>query len=423
MIALFIFHVICMFAQFQYEQIVSIPDSFNLPTEKVEETIRQITLDGNGYERGLQHGRSLTKEINEIVAKWKDNAATKNQSADEVIKDFLEYAEFEHVIKQWTPGLWEEIRGIADGAGQSFQDILVLNLLDEFWVYKMAINMHHCSSLGVPAIGDRRSYIAQNMDIESYTQGHQILFRIARSAEHPEQLILSHPGLIALNGMNESGIGVVVNTLMQLKARHDGLPVAFVVRRIIASEDKDDILDFIKTVKHASGQNYMIGIKGEIVDFEASANSVIRFNPKNENGTVYHTNHPLVNDDIKDLFKKLKVKLFIWYYTLKGKDNSKIRLHAVKSRIKNNENIDIQTIKEVLRSKDNEAHPVCLPYSEDSGSFTFASTIMTLTRQPCLELTFDSPDKSAYKKVHFSKVKLDKTNSRQAKTEVDLDLK
>jgi isopenicillin-N N-acyltransferase like protein len=42
-------------------------------------------------------------------------------------------------------------------------------------------------------------------------------------------------------------------------------------------------------------QNYIIGIKGEVYDFEASCNKVVRFDPKNANGTVYQLGPGLVN--------------------------------------------------------------------------------------------------------------------------------
>ncbi|MFT6064541.1 MAG: hypothetical protein ACJAYY_000397 [Paraglaciecola sp.] len=42
---------------------------------------------------------------------------------------------------------------------------------------------------------------------------------------------------------------------MQLKASSSGLPVAFVIRNIINSTEKEEVLRFIKTVNHASGQN------------------------------------------------------------------------------------------------------------------------------------------------------------------------
>lgn len=211
-----------------------------------QQNIREVNFSGNGYELGLQHGTLLKKEIGEVVKKMKQNASTNlNKDAELVLNEFHAYANFNESIKKYTPDLYEEIRGIAEGSGQAFNDIMVLNLLDEFWVYINTIENHHCSGMGIPSVNGSTSYIAQNMDIEKYTDGYQILMRLERTTTRPEQLILTHPGLIALNGMNETGIGACMNTLMQLKASSSGLPVAFIVRRIINSTEKADILDFI----------------------------------------------------------------------------------------------------------------------------------------------------------------------------------
>ena len=360
--------------------------------------LREITLTGTGYELGLQHGSLLKKEIGEIVGKWKKNASDMmGRDANLVLAEFFQYAQFTAAIKKWTPDLYEEVRGIAEGSGQQLNDIMVFNLLDEFWVYQDNLSNHHCSGIGVPSLNGNSGYIAQNMDIESYTDGYQVLMRLTKTDKRPEQLILTHPGLLALNGMNETGIGACMNTLMQLKASNTGLPVAFIVRRILISTDKADLLQFIQSVPHASGQNYIIGIRGEVFDFEASANKVTRFDPKNANGTIYHTNHPLANDDVKDWFKKYDP-------TYKdaidpGKSNSHIRLTAVQKRVKNATSINDIIIKEALRSKDDQDNPVCR--APKNGGFTFGSVIMTLTDVPFLQVTAGPPDESEYKKVEF----------------------
>lgn len=362
--------------------------------------IREVTLTGSGYELGLQHGKVLKKEIDAIVKKMKQNTSdVLKKDAEEVLKEFFAYAQFTDAIQKYTPELYEEVRGIADGSGQRLNDILVLNLLDEFWVYLDLIEKHHCSGMGVPSVNGSTGYIAQNMDIENYTEGYQILMRLSRTATRPEQLILTHPGLIALNGLNETGIGACMNTLMQLNASPKGLPVAFIVRRILNSTDKDELLDFIQHTAHASGQNYIIGIRGEVYDFEASANKVVRFDPKNKNGTVYHTNHPLVNDDVKTWFAKSNPAL-----TEKPvNSNSYIRLQAVIKRIADGQNINDALIKETLRSKDDVNHPVCRSFTSGGGGFTFGSVIMTLTGTPYLQITAGSPDASEYKRFDFSK--------------------
>ncbi len=358
--------------------------------------IREVRLSGSGYALGLQHGKLLKKEIGELVVKMKKNTADNlHKEADQVIKDFIEYAQFTDDIKKYTPELYEEVKGIADGSEQAFNDIMVFNLLDEFWVYIDAISNHHCSGLGVPSVNGSKSYIAQNMDIESYTEGYQILIRLARTDKHPEQFILTHPGAIGFNGMNEAGIGACMNTLMQLKAAPKGLPVAFIVRRILNTTDKNDLLNFIQTVPHASGQNYIIGIKGEVYDFEASANKVVRFDPKNANGTVYHTNHPIVNDDVKEWAKRFDPTLA----TKPTNSNSYIRLAAVQNRVMASPTVNDVLIKETLRSKDDKENPVCR--APKNGGFTFASVIMTLTGTPYLQVTAGPPDASEYKRFDF----------------------
>jgi isopenicillin-N N-acyltransferase like protein len=399
------FHVIAAFTiclhltNQAFAQTSSLAERAVSESQSRRQPIREVTLSGTGYELGLQHGQIFKKEIGELITKFKEKTTSElGKDANEIMADFYQKTSFDAAIKQWTPAFYEEVRGIADGSGQPFKDVMVFSLLDEFWVYQDNINNHHCSGVGVPARDGRPGYIAQNMDIESYTDGYQVLLRIARNGDRPEQLILTHPGCIVLNGMNEAGIGACMNTLMQLKASTTGLPVAFIVRQILSSTDKDNLLDFIQKVPHASGQNYIIGIRGDVYDFEASANKVVRFDPKNENGTVYHTNHPLVNNDVKPWFKKFDP-------TMKEEEkpvesNSFVRLAAVQRRVAPIGPITDVTIKATLRSKDDEKYPVCV--TPNQWGMTFGSVIMTLTGKPFLQITSGPPDESEYKRVDFS---------------------
>ncbi|PWK17718.1 C45 family autoproteolytic acyltransferase/hydolase [Xanthomarina spongicola] len=369
--------------------------------QQANRDLQIITLSGSGYDLGLQHGKQLKEEIGDIISAWKKNTSNAlKKDADLVVAEFFEYANFDEAIKKWTPDLYEEVKGIADGSEQNFNDVFVLNLLDEFWVYLDNLYNHHCSSLGVPARNGNPGYISQNMDLENYTDGFQVLMRLKRIENRPEQLILTHPGLIALNGMNEDGIGVCVNTLMELNASASGLPVAFVVRRIINTTDKEDLLSFIQTVNHASGQNYILGIKGEVYDFEASANKVVRYNPLNENGTVYHTNHPIVNDDVKSWHNQFNPNLK--EKEKPKKTNSHLRFNAVETRMANSEEINDQQIMDALRSKDDKNNPVCRTNNNNGYGFTFASTIMTMSEKPYIQILAGPPDESDYIRVDFS---------------------
>lgn len=365
--------------------------------------LNEVSFSGNGYELGLQHGTKLKTQIAEIVSRWKENTSKNlKKDSDEVLKEFMKYGQFEASIKQWTPDLYEEIRGIADGSGQNLDHIMVLNLLDEFWVFLDNPDNHHCSDIGVPSINGKPAMVAQNMDIEGYTDGFQTVMRLKKTAKRPEQLILTHPGLVALNGLNEKGVGVVVNTIMQLNASATGLPVAFVIRKILSFTDKTEILNFIQSVPHASGQSYIIGVEGSVYNFEASAGKVIRFNPENENGTVYHTNHPVVNDNLKPWHGKYHPNMI--NDSLVAKSNSYIRFQSLVNGVKSKKVINEKTIMNVLRSKDDPSNPVCRKWDPRRG-FTFASTIMSLGKSPSLLITPGPPDESEYKKIGFTKHK------------------
>lgn len=374
--------------------------SDDLPLKR---NLNELTFSGSGYELGFEHGSKLKVQIAEIVKKWKENT-TENlkRDADEVLKEFMAYGQFTAAIKQWTPDLYDEIKGISDGSGQDLEHIMVLNLLDEFWVYVDDPKNHHCSDMGVPAQNGRPAFVAQNMDIEGYTDGFQTLVRLERTSDRPEQLLVTHPGLIVLNGMNEEGVGVVVNTIMQLKASANGLPVAFVIRKILSLTNKTDILNFIQTVPHASGQNYIIGIGPEVFDFEASAGKVVRFNPENGNGTVYHTNHPVVNDNVKPWHEAYNPQTIDG--GLAAMSNSYIRFNSLVNGIKTADDIPAETLMKVLRSKDDPSNPVCRNWNEKRG-FTFASMIMSLGENPFLLVTAGPPDKSEYRQINFSRTK------------------
>ncbi|NIK93107.1 hypothetical protein GZ212_13165 [Mangrovimonas sp. CR14] len=366
--------------------------------QKEKRTLKTVTFDGEGYQLGFQHGKHFQKEIADILAVWKRSLIGKgDKTADELISDFLAYAKFDEAIKKWTPELNDEIKGIADGSGQSFKDLLALNLMDEFWVYDFDSKNHHCTGVGVPSINGQPAYVAQNMDLKAYTDKFQVLMRLSRTKNRPEQLILTHPGLLSLNGLNENGIGVCVNTLIRLKSSSSGLPVSFMIRKILNTTDPEDILSFIQNVPHASGQNYIIGIKDQIYDFEASANKVVRYDPKNKNGTIFHANEPIVNDDVKKInLEGPEVDRALEMMAL----DSQLRHDALSNRMKSNFAIKDTIIKEGLSSKDNKYSPVCR--TNNGRGFTFASTIMTLTGKPNIQVTPGPPDESEYQTFYFN---------------------
>jgi predicted choloylglycine hydrolase len=354
-----------------------------------------VQLSGSAYNRGVQHGKALRSEIAEIVRRWKfDLQHSKKRDPDSLISEFLHDSDFLPAIKKWTPDLLDEVKGIADGSEHPFEDMLAFQLPDELWVYFDKPEAHHCSGMGVSKAATHPAYVAQNMDVEVWRDGSQTIIHILQSPGAPEQLIFTAAGLIALNGVNSSSIGVCANTLMELAASHNGLPVAFFIRGLLSKTTERSALEFIKSVNYASGQNYIVGIGDKVYDFETSATKVVQYAPVAGDSIVYHTNHALVNGDLKPWWATLLQQV-----TPEGlrKSNSYVRFASLESRLsKSASDINEITIKETLRSKDSELHPVCRPFRGGGSSYTFGSTVMTLSDHPSLQVTSGPPDLNEY---------------------------
>ena len=94
-----------------------------------------IELSGNGFQRGLQHGKLLKSQIADVILKWKQNIKKgTGQDPDPFIKGFYAATNFEPVSKKLTPEIFDEVKGIADGSGQTYIDIFCFQLADELWV-------------------------------------------------------------------------------------------------------------------------------------------------------------------------------------------------------------------------------------------------------------------------------------------------
>jgi isopenicillin-N N-acyltransferase-like protein len=360
-----------------------------------------LLLQGAPYERGLAHGETLRGQIHEVVGRWKGELAHMYQmDADEAIARFIGGTGFAPAIRRWTPDLLDEIRGIAAGADMAWETILAFQLLDEMWSNEDVFFAEHCSSLGLPAHGSEPAYVAQNVDVESFRDGFQVLLHIKHADSDLESFVLSTAGLIGFNGINNRSVGICCNALVPLRGCRDGLPVACIIRGVLKQRSEEKAVTFLRTIRHASGQNYIVGGPAQVVDLECSANQVVPFEPDGPRGVVWHTNHPLVNDDCNP-----------WYRAESNPflPNSTARYQSMEHRLAHpSQDTRLDRIKEILTSKDSTEHPICGSKGEDEfytrlGMFTFASTIMVLGEDPALHVSFGPPDSAPYRRFVFGK--------------------
>jgi hypothetical protein len=328
-------------------------------------TIQLVALEDRAFDRGLVLGTELRERIHGHVDAWL--CALRETGIGEpraYVRDFVRETNFCDAIATLTPDLLEEVRGIAEGSQLPWDIAFALQLMDEEWAFRArrgAKPTSKCSSAAIVS-RDRSTWIGQNMDLGQYTDGFQVLLQIATDEEKPEALIFSTAGMIGLIGVNAAGIGVCVNALPQLPSRATGLPVAFVLRKLLQTQSFDAAVALVRTIPHATNQHYLIAAPGRIGSFEASAEGLTEYCPS-DSTRVLHTNHPLAAAIRIATSEDFEV-------------NSMTRLRSLTNRLGSGE-AEFEEVAETLGSSDDPAHPVCrLPSKMGSGSATFTSGSM-----------------------------------------------
>jgi len=371
-----------------------------------------VCVEGSPVNRGLIYGETLRTEIRELIELWKQNLERNTgMPAEDFITKFLDHTGYLPAIQRFTPGLLEEVRGIAKGSGNSYDTIFAFQLLDEL-ILNAGDVAGHCSSIGVDKTETKPALLGQNWDIEGFVHGFQTVLHVKEEGSDIESLVFTYAGMIAAFGVNNRGIGVCLNSLPILRYAQTGLPVAYVIRGILANPTIDGALDFVRTIDHASPQNYLIGDFERIVDLECSSGKVVQFSVAGNPGVVFHTNHPLVNDDYSSKYTVLLgdrergERTDESYHAAVGfmEQNSGTRFLTLEKELGAlpAEEITVDRIKSILASHDSSDHPICMDLGDETKLTSIVSTVIELSGDPQFHVAFGPPDVTPYMTYTFS---------------------
>jgi isopenicillin-N N-acyltransferase like protein len=346
-----------------------------------------LHLSGPPRAQGRQHGETLRTSISDVRLRWRESLTQRfGVHPDSFIEAFLAQTRFVAAMRRWTPGLLEEVEGIAEGSGRSLTETLAFQFMDEEWWFgarhyrQPSAGPNHCSIIASRGCEGQAPILAQNMDLRAYLDGGQAVISTAIDGR-PRTMVMTICGMIGLCGANEAGVGVAVNTLWQLPSAADGLPVACVVREILEQPDLAAATKWICQPRHASGQHYLIGDQGGFASFEASATEVSNILWEDSPAFV-HTNHSVAAPPNERL-KKAEEDSRERYSTL-------CTLMAAKTPT-------LDEVKAALSSREG-LHPISVRPSPDdvTGTMTFASILIELKRPPTIQLAGGPPCLNAY---------------------------
>ena len=353
--------------------------------------LRVVDLAGTPYQMGMVHGQTLKMEIRELVKRWKEDLErTYRVTAQVFVQNLLKKTDFKPAIERWTPGLLDEVRGIADGAGVDFDTMYAYQLVDEIWAMDADLGLSKCTAIASGKRNGNPAYVAQTLDIPAFYHGFQTVLRIRDKRENLEALVFTIPGVVAGNGLNSRSVAVCVNAVTQLAYSPKGLPVAFVIRGILRQESYEQAVKFLQDIPPAAPQNYVIGGPENVACFERSAGKMSKFIPFKGAEFTYHTNHPLINDDFNPRFleslKRQGMTLEIYrahcprfnYLSRVLKDNSAA--------------VDLVSLEAIFK---NRAAGI-------NNAGTYGCAIMVLGDKPELHISPGRPDEEPFQVLIFS---------------------
>jgi isopenicillin-N N-acyltransferase-like protein len=258
-----------------------------------------IDLSGGPRERGRIHGKAAADRIKRGARMY----------AESLLKSGVDWKELERraeamvpVIEHFDPAYVEEMRGIAEGAGEPFAAVVLMNARTEM----VAAARHQktaqhfpdgcTAALALPeASADGVLLHGQNWDWRTECAETGVVLRIRRD-DGPDILTFTEAGGLARSGLNSAGIGLTANALECERdyQRGTGVPLPFIRRKVLEAE-------FLAQAVHAivatpkSGSNHMAVSHaaanggGEAFGFECAPDETFWLAP--DRGLYVHANH------------------------------------------------------------------------------------------------------------------------------------
>jgi isopenicillin-N N-acyltransferase-like protein len=263
-------------------------------------TFPQIRVEGGPRDRGRAYGEQASERVHVSLDAYAQ--VFEHYAGWDWPRVTAEALRFESAIQEYEPRYLEEMRGLAEGAGVGYEDVLALNVRTEIMFAAKARQAREamrqpseCSAFAVlpGASATGHTLVGQNWDwlLHSFET---VVVLEAHQEEGPDFVTVVEAGLLAKTGMNSSGIGIATNALVT--DCDDGTPAVpyhVVLRALLDSETISDALVAVQRAPRSSSANYLVAAEdGVAVDIEAAPGDFSRlFLLFPEDGVLLHTNH------------------------------------------------------------------------------------------------------------------------------------
>jgi isopenicillin-N N-acyltransferase-like protein len=361
-----------------------------------------IRVAGSASQRGRQYGEQARERVHRSVSAYREVFAELAGWDWQTVR--AEAARFEAPIAAYGPKYLAEMRGIAEGAGLDFADVLAINVRTEVMFAAKArqaaasAGPAECTAFAVAPPPGRSgpTLIGQNWDWLLHTADTVVVLE-ARQDDAPDFVTVVEAGLLAKTGMNSSGLGLVTNALVTSDDMGEpGLPYHVLLRAIMDCENVSDAITALQAGFRSSSANYLLAHRdGIVIDVEASPGDFSRLYLlyPGDDGVVLHTNHFLA-----ERFAGKDVS--VW-----AMPDSPVRLQRLRAGVQAAADHSLATFRALLSDHANYPSGVCchpdprLPWY-DRG-FTAASVLMDLDAER-MWISDGNPCTAPYRELDYA---------------------
>ena len=263
-----------------------------------------VSVSGTAYQRGLQYGSAVPDRVHRSAALYGgqlDQLGLGPARCRRLIDEFVGQ------IEAFDRSYLDEMRGVADGAKLSLEQVVMINARTEVVAKARVLadrpddeddaedEVAADGCTGAVILPERSAngnlLHGQNWDWRPECVETAVILRIRRD-DGPDVLTFVEAGGLGRHGMNAAGVGVTGNYLRSDRdyTRDGGVPLALVRRKAMEQEHVALAMRAIVTTQKACATNMIVSHKdGWAIDFECAPDEAFPLYP--ENGILVHANH------------------------------------------------------------------------------------------------------------------------------------
>jgi isopenicillin-N N-acyltransferase like protein len=276
-----------------------------------------VSAEGSPREAGFRHGAARAEALRAFLDDGLARLAhlmPASKTAAPITLAALRptIAAYDAEISAAVPDLAEEISGLAEGAGITREEALLLQLRREIMGYSKVPTMGDCTTYACVGVGDGAAdsasdgypVLAQTVDLNGGLDDQLAVLEVHRPGSPRRALVLSFGGLLGYLGVNSDGLAVGLNLVLG-GDWHPGLPPYLAIRHLLdTAPDVDTALTLLGGLKLAGSRSLTLCDRDRCVSVEFLGDEMrVLAQPDAGTGTgtdaiaaITHTNHFLHPD-------------------------------------------------------------------------------------------------------------------------------